>query len=238
MARQAGWTGIVPGSLRVDDRGAARRAGNCLLAACGVALGSCLVAGCADRSAAPSATPSAPAAAPSAAGGSSVAGAASSRPASSSSAPSKSEVSVRLVSVEEFSEVIAAQKGDVVLVDFWATYCGPCRETFPKTLALGKKYADRGLKVVSMSMDAPDPDYQRQVIEFLRQQNATIINLANRSEDTDEVFQALAIDGGALPHYKVFNRQGRLRAKFGGDIDHPFTEKDIEAAVVAALSEK
>jgi thiol-disulfide isomerase/thioredoxin len=149
---------------------------------------------------------------------------------------SSSEVTVRSVTPEQFQEVIAAQKGKVVLVDFWATYCLPCRAKFPKTLALSKKYADQGLAVVSMSMDSPEPKYQTEVIKFLKQQNSQITNLENGLDDTDAAFAALGIDGGALPHYKIFDRHGVLRKKFGGDPDHPFDETDIEAAVVAALT--
>jgi thiol-disulfide isomerase/thioredoxin len=151
---------------------------------------------------------------------------------------SSSRVRVQMVSPDEFKKAVADQKGNVVLVDFWATYCGPCREKFPQTLALGKKYADRGLALISMSLDSPSADDQRKVLKFLQSQDSQAINLANRLEDTDVAFGELDIDGGALPHYKVFDRRGKLKAKFGGNPDRPFDEKDIEAAVVAALNEK
>jgi thiol-disulfide isomerase/thioredoxin len=147
-------------------------------------------------------------------------------------------VSVQSVTAEEFKKIIAAQKGKVVLVDFWATWCGPCREKFPKTLALAKKYASQGLTVVSVSMDSPDPKDQEKVLHFLQQQNAQIINLANRMDDSEAAFGAFDIDGGALPHYKIFDRKGNPGRKFGGDPDHPFDEKDIEGAVVAVLKGK
>ncbi|HUE12929.1 MAG TPA: redoxin family protein, partial [Planctomycetaceae bacterium] len=136
-------------------------------------------------------------------------------------------VSVQSVTAEEFKKIIAAQKGNVVLVDFWATWCGPCREKFPQTLALAKKYASQGLTVVSVSMDSPDPKDQEKVLHFLQQQNAQIINLANRMDDSEAAFGAFDIDGGALPHYKIFDRKGNPGRKFGGDPDHPFDEKDI-----------
>jgi thiol-disulfide isomerase/thioredoxin len=147
-------------------------------------------------------------------------------------------VSVQSVTAEEFKKIIAAQKGNVVLVDFWATWCGPCREKFPQTLALAKKYASQGLTVVSVSMDSPDPKDQEKVLHFLQQQNAQIINLANRMDDSEAAFGAFDIDGGALPHYKIFDRKGNPGRKFGGDPDHPFDEKDIEGAVVAVLKGK
>jgi thiol-disulfide isomerase/thioredoxin len=153
-------------------------------------------------------------------------------------ATGSSDVKVKLVDADEFKKVIAAQKGKVVLVDFWATYCGPCRDKFPQTLALGKKYASQGLTLVSVSMDSPSPRDQEKVLQFLRQQNARIINLANRLDDNETAFGAFDIDGAALPHYKVFARNGKVRFRFGGDLDHPFDEKDIERAIVTALKEK
>jgi thiol-disulfide isomerase/thioredoxin len=142
------------------------------------------------------------------------------------------------VSPEEFKKYVESQHGKVVLVDFWATYCVPCREKFPRTLALAKKYAGQGLTAVSMSMDSPDASYQKQIQDFLTKQKSEIKNFANRLEDTDAAFAALDIVGGALPHYQVYGRNGKLRNKFGGDPDHPYDEADIERAVVAALNER
>jgi thiol-disulfide isomerase/thioredoxin len=159
-------------------------------------------------------------------------------PSAVADAHGTSQVKVEPASPEEYQKYVASQRGKVVLVDFWATYCLPCREKFPRTLALAKKYADQGFTAVSMSMDSPDPSYQKKILEFLTQQNSEIKNLANRLEDTDAAFAALDIDGGALPHYKIYGRNGKLRNKFGGDPDHPFDDADIEKAVVAALKEQ
>jgi thiol-disulfide isomerase/thioredoxin len=155
----------------------------------------------------------------------------------SSDASAQSAVTVEVVSPEELKKFIASQKGKVVFVDFWATYCLPCREKYPRTLALAKKYSGEGLIVASMSMDSFEPSYQRKIREFLTQQNSQIKNFANRLEDTDAAFAALDIAGGALPHYKIYGRNGKLRKQFGGDPDHPFDDADIERALVAALNE-
>jgi thiol-disulfide isomerase/thioredoxin len=53
---------------------------------------------------------------------------------------------------------LADFKGKVVLVNFWATWCGPCRQEMPEIIALHKKYKDRGLVVLSIaSDDTPEP---------------------------------------------------------------------------------
>jgi thiol-disulfide isomerase/thioredoxin len=155
----------------------------------------------------------------------------------SSDASGQSSVTVEAASPDDLKKFIASQKGKVVFVDFWATYCLPCREKYPRTLALAKKYSDQGLIAASMSMDSPEPSYQKRIQEFLTQQNSQIKNFANRLEDTDAAFAALDIAGGALPHYKIYGRNGKLRKQFGGDPDHPFDDADIERALVAALKE-
>jgi peroxiredoxin len=47
-------------------------------------------------------------------------------------------------------------RGKVVLVDFWATYCEPCKKSFPKLQELHSKYDGSGLKIVGISEDEPD----------------------------------------------------------------------------------
>ena len=54
---------------------------------------------------------------------------------------------------KELSAAIAKQKGHVVLVNFWATWCVPCREEFPDFVRLEKAWRDRGLRVIGVSTD-------------------------------------------------------------------------------------
>jgi thiol-disulfide isomerase/thioredoxin len=200
------------------------------------AFGVCLAFGCAQEP--PAASSAVPAPAPTAPPTGKRTGAAPSAQVPSATTALASSVKFEPVLPEELQKFIASQRGKVVLVDFWATYCVPCREKFPRTLELAKKYGDQGLTTVSMSMDSPDPSYQKQILEFLKKQNSQIKNFANRLEDTDAAFAALDIVGGALPHYKIYSRDGKVRNKFGGDPDHPFDEADIERELAAALKER
>ena len=47
-------------------------------------------------------------------------------------------------------------RGSVVVVDFWGTYCGPCKQSFPKLEGLRARYAERGLRVLGISEDEAD----------------------------------------------------------------------------------
>jgi thiol-disulfide isomerase/thioredoxin len=52
-------------------------------------------------------------------------------------------------------------KGKVVLLDFWATWCGPCRESIPHLIQLYKTYRENGFEMIGMSLDKGDADVVR-----------------------------------------------------------------------------
>lgn len=143
-------------------------------------------------------------------------------------------VSIQVVAEEGYRAVLDEHRGRVVLVDFWATWCIPCREEFPYTVAMSDKYAGDGLAVISMSMDDPDEGKQP-ALEFLREQNANFPNLLSRYGGSPKSMEVFDIEGGALPHYKIYGRDGKLLTKLGGDPFNPIDHDDVEAAVRKAL---
>src|SRR5688572_26243833 len=54
---------------------------------------------------------------------------------------------------KDLQSLIDAHKGEVVFVDFWATWCGPCVEGFPHTVELSQKYKGQGLATIAVSFD-------------------------------------------------------------------------------------
>src|SRR5438093_878116 len=77
-------------------------------------------------------------------------------------------------------DLIAKHKGQVVLVDYWATWCGPCVENFPHTVALAKKYRDQGLVAIAVDFDLLDDEPK--VREFLAQKGADFENVISKHD--------------------------------------------------------
>ncbi|WP_417383037.1 TlpA disulfide reductase family protein [Gimesia sp.] len=149
------------------------------------------------------------------------------------------DITLTLSDAENFEELLAKQNGKVVLVDFWATWCVPCVKNFHHTVEWNQKYADEGLSVISVSMDESDEETQKAVLEFLKSKDADFTNILATATDDQDPMDTFEVDGGALPHYRVYDRSGKLIKKFSfADPDQQFTQEDIETAIQEALKQK
>lgn len=148
-----------------------------------------------------------------------------------------SEVTLTTVTPQEFEAVVAKHKGKVVFVDFWATWCVPCRTAFPKTVQLAAKHPD-DLVVISMSFD--DPDSHSDALEFLTEQKATFENLMCKHGGGDESFAAYNIESGGLPYFRVYDRDSKLAQVFEIDVDagKGIDEADVHHAIEALIAGK
>jgi len=151
--------------------------------------------------------------------------------------PAGPEIKLDRIDKVGYEAMVTYYAGKVVLVDFWATWCPKCREDFPHTVALDRKYGPRGLVVVSLACD--DTDKTDEIMSFLREQEATIKNLRGVHGTDEKTFEDFQIAGGALPHYKLYDRKGELRKTFAidPDKDTQFSLADIDAAVEELLAE-
>jgi thiol-disulfide isomerase/thioredoxin len=127
-------------------------------------------------------------------------------------------VSVEVIRYESLGDRIQALKGRAVVVDFWATYCLPCKKEFPRLVELHRKYATKGLAAVSVSLDdATDEHAREEANRFLTDKQAAFSNFL--LDEKPEFWQAkLKIDGP--PCVFVFDRSGRLVKRYHDDVDY------------------
>ncbi|WP_078118812.1 TlpA family protein disulfide reductase [Thiosocius teredinicola] len=118
---------------------------------------------------------------------------------------------------------LEAYRGKVVMLNFWATWCPPCRREMPSMQRLYDKYAERGLTVVAVNQ-WEDPDL---VFEFTGRLSVdpTFPILFDRDS---RVAEAYKVKG--LPTTYLLDRDGRIRyqAIGGREFDHPEVERLIE----------
>lgn len=145
------------------------------------------------------------------------------------------KVVVTPVKYDGLKEEILKHRGKVVLVDFWATNCGPCKEAMPHYVEMQKKYADQGLIIVAVSVD-PIAKLAR-AGEIMTEFNAPFRNLL-LDEPAD--MWTKKFESTALPFAYVFDRRGKW-VRFRS-FDYQGNSKeygaDIDKTVQRMLSEK
>ena len=101
---------------------------------------------------------------------------------------------------------LSAFRGRVVILDFWATWCGPCRASMPGLEALRARYQDEGLVLVSVSLDRREED-ARNYLE--RNGYEEFIGLWESLATTRELARRYGVLG--IPRTFVIDRQGIIR---------------------------
>jgi thiol-disulfide isomerase/thioredoxin len=127
------------------------------------------------------------------------------------------------------ADAIGKQKGKVVLVNFWATWCVPCRQEFPDLVRLEKAYRGRGLAVIGVSTDlAKDLPA---VEKFLAGTRPDFPNYRKKSGGDDQNFIE-SVDGkwgGELPYSVVYARDGKKARVLSGMQSYADFEKAVSA---------
>ena len=123
--------------------------------------------------------------------------------------------------------VFSDHKGKVLILDFYATWCVPCRDSIPHLIGLQKQYEEQGLTVVGLNVGGPEDE--QEVPKFAKQFGIQY-TLAKPDE---ELASFLLADVDAIPQTFVFDRQGKLVERLIGF--GKGSGKQLDAAVEAAL---
>ena len=116
------------------------------------------------------------------------------------------------------SVTLSQFRGQVVVLNFWATWCPPCIEEMPSLVQLQKKFEDKGVTVLGISVDDDATDYHK----FLKDYGIGFLTVREGGTKTDTgVLSPTANKYGTfrIPESYIIDRHGTIRRKFIGPVD-------------------
>ncbi len=118
-------------------------------------------------------------------------------------------------------------KGKVILIDFWATWCGPCRESIPHLIDLHKTHEAEGFEVIGLSQDKGDEEAVRRFVKSLD----IPYPIAIAPEEVSRSFRV-----SALPTTFLIDREGKIQQKVMGF--SPAIAQQLAAKVTELTAQK
>ncbi len=107
-------------------------------------------------------------------------------------------------------------KGQIVVLNFWATWCPPCIEEMPSLMQMQQRMKARGITVLAVSVDVDKSNYDR----FLRDHNVTLLSVRDGEGKSNALYGTFK-----FPETYIVDRNGVVRRKFIGAVD--WTEPDV-----------
>ncbi len=109
--------------------------------------------------------------------------------------------------------------GKILVLNFWATWCSPCRKELPIFVELQKKYADQGLQFLGLAVDTPEE--VKSFMETLPLNYPTLVG----EDDAMDIARIYGNNIGALPYTVIINRSGKIVFTRKGDMKKSEAEK-------------
>jgi peroxiredoxin len=124
----------------------------------------------------------------------------------------------RMVSADEF-------EGKTLLINFWATWCVPCRKEMPMLVEVQEEFADQGLAVVGIALDEVDD-----ARSFAEELGVTYTILVG-STDVMQVNRDYGNMTGSLPYTVLVDKEGVVRWIYVGELKHDGLVEQIQAVL-------
>lgn len=121
---------------------------------------------------------------------------------------------------------LSAYRGKVIYIDFWASWCRPCKRSFPWMAEMKSKYADQSFEIIAINLD----DDKTLAQAFLNTQK---INFQIAYDPDQVVAKRYAVDG--MPSSYLIDSNGKLRVRYTGFWNR--SKDDKEKAIVKLLDE-
>lgn len=140
------------------------------------------------------------------------------------------QIDLTLKDLSGVDQSLAALKGRIVVLNFWATYCIPCRKEMPDLAAIQNEFAALGVQVIGVNTD--DADDRNKVLQFVRE---TKVNFPIWVGGSMEHMVRFGL-GTALPGTVVLGRDGQVAKIISGVVDQARLRKEIEALLAVATT--
>ena len=123
---------------------------------------------------------------------------------------------------------LADFRDKVVLINFWATWCGPCRDEMPAMEQLWNRFKDQGFAILAISLDKGS---RKRIDTFIRKSGLTYPILLDPQEGVSKQYNLVGLPGSYL-----IGRDGKIRGKIAGPIDwtSPETTSFIESLLMGS----
>jgi thiol-disulfide isomerase/thioredoxin len=144
----------------------------------------------------------------------------SAQPESKPSAPTLANMNFSFKDITGKRVPLSRFKGRVIILDFWATWCVPCKAEIPGFIDLQKKYGDRGLQVIGLSVDDSMAMAKKYADE--RKMNYPVL-LAEGKEDILKAYDPIP----SIPVSIIIDRQGRIVTRHLGIAAMDVFEREI-----------
>ncbi|HEX6731657.1 MAG TPA: TlpA disulfide reductase family protein [Pyrinomonadaceae bacterium] len=139
------------------------------------------------------------------------------------------EVELKLKDLSAVEQSLSSFKGRIVILNFWATYCIPCRKEMPDLAAIQNEYAALGVQVVGASAD--EMEDRAKVLQFIKQ---TRINFPVWMGATPADMMRFGV-GTALPGTIVIGKDGRVAKVISGVVNKSDLKKQLEVMLASTV---
>ena len=111
---------------------------------------------------------------------------------------------------------LSQYRGQVVVLNFWATWCAPCVEELPSLVEMQRRLKAKGVTVLAVSVDVDDDAYR----QFVKDHNVSLLTVRDPDQKSNSLYGT-----SKFPETYVIDRNGVTRRKFIGAVD--WTEPEI-----------
>lgn len=145
------------------------------------------------------------------------------RPGGADHGAAEAVMASRLADMDGRPQPLSQWRGKVLVVNFWATWCAPCREEIPGFVRLQEKYRDRGLQFVGIAID------QREKVQAFAREFGMNYPVLLGGIDSVEMSRQAGNRVGALPFTLILDRSGQIVGSKLGGFKEPKLDSMIES---------